>query len=664
MKKKGPQGAPISAQTFSLYGISGSFHVSPNGKWKIRHFATKASANNEGDGGNCLSLLRELKPMRERVEASKIKDMASLLQRDLSDQRVASDLIPYLISNPNGIGFFPSVLVALVPKNFLNSENGAGSTYPAPKGKGNEVDYQGYWSLETYEMNGRASALSRLAINPDKTDLVVLDGQHRANAFRYATNTFAGVNDGTAIYAPFYSELQAPSQFTSELPITIVWFEPSKVGQQVTPLEISRRIFVDVNTNAIAVNESRNILLDDRELASICTASFYSTLASESFNSKCLSLIHAGFDCDDERMPSCALFTPSVFRYACLMFAVGKDGFDDLEYRVTRDSAEQQANTDRLRKFFKSLPTSEQPALSVAEIDRSRLNAALAKTFSGYVFAALSKFELIKRHVQAGDKLAGTWVSDQDVLTEETWGKIFCGGEGLYSSYIRAGERDKVPTKIRLYLKAMKSIDDEFCRIRAKCIGAEQSLVDKTFATLSSKASLAGYFMALSLFVEKTGWSARKGKGVAPVEQFVNFMNKSNGRQWVRILTDLKNGAVGSELNPRLWPNMRNLYLRVLQNNGGGTYFEAGKPTLLQSPDYNFAKRQVEQKIQSYFETNTNEKIPPAKLRSFVMESVTASIKILKECGITPLAPKALQRAVEERAKVFAKEHALPENSD
>ena len=152
----------IRSQKFKLYGVLGEFMVAPSpNNWKICHFSVKASNDNDSTGGNCLSLLKELKPMRERIDADKISDMASLLQRDLSDYRVANDLVPYLMENQTGIGFFPGVLVALMPKGFLVS-NDDETKYPDKEEVNDEnekisYNFDNYWHYELFKVkdNGR-----------------------------------------------------------------------------------------------------------------------------------------------------------------------------------------------------------------------------------------------------------------------------------------------------------------------------------------------------------------------------------------------------------------------------------------------------------------------------------------------------------------------------
>jgi len=60
-------------------------------------------------------LTRFLKPVREAL-STKDMDFNQLLQRDLDDHRVATELVPYLMhANQAGPAFFPPIVVALLP---------------------------------------------------------------------------------------------------------------------------------------------------------------------------------------------------------------------------------------------------------------------------------------------------------------------------------------------------------------------------------------------------------------------------------------------------------------------------------------------------------------------------------------------------------------------
>src|SRR4051794_2695497 len=92
--------APIEKPLIRVFGMAGVFHVGPDASQgdavRIRYFNTVASGQDSVAAGNSRRLLEELKPMRERAQVSALRDLSSLLQRELDDERVAHQLVPYL----------------------------------------------------------------------------------------------------------------------------------------------------------------------------------------------------------------------------------------------------------------------------------------------------------------------------------------------------------------------------------------------------------------------------------------------------------------------------------------------------------------------------------------------------------------------------------------
>ena len=109
------------ASAISLNGFIGEFKT-PGSNYTIKFFSTLA---NNFDAGYS-SFLKKLEPLRDKIKPASIKDLGSLLQRDINDVRIANDLVPYILNdknNPSHIAFFPSVLCVLMPKNFLSDDN-------------------------------------------------------------------------------------------------------------------------------------------------------------------------------------------------------------------------------------------------------------------------------------------------------------------------------------------------------------------------------------------------------------------------------------------------------------------------------------------------------------------------------------------------------------
>ena len=85
-------GSTVGPQSIKLYGLLSHFSL-PDSPYKINYIST--FVNPQRNDGHA-ELLDELLPMRERLPARKIKQLGSLLQRNLNDFRVANELIPYL----------------------------------------------------------------------------------------------------------------------------------------------------------------------------------------------------------------------------------------------------------------------------------------------------------------------------------------------------------------------------------------------------------------------------------------------------------------------------------------------------------------------------------------------------------------------------------------
>ena len=203
-------------RAIELDGIHGTFRIN-DCAFAIHYFSTYATPSPEAAEEHYRGLLEELKPMRERVSAKDLTDLNALLQRDLSDERIARELVPYLCGEVSKVGFFPPVLAVLVPSGFIDAKAPGANVYPAAAFAENEMSYGKLWQLR---FHGGSQRLARLSIFAG-TEIIVLDGQHRANAFRYVSN----VLKPSDLHAVFYENAVKPPSFASDLPVTIAWFE-------------------------------------------------------------------------------------------------------------------------------------------------------------------------------------------------------------------------------------------------------------------------------------------------------------------------------------------------------------------------------------------------------------------------------------------------------
>lgn len=646
--------AIIDNQPFKVRGLFGKFAVI-GGKWRIHHFSTFASSNNESAAGNTKRLLSELKPMRERVAPSEIKDMSSLLQRDLDDARVANELIPYLLTNKANIGFFPAVLCAMLPKCFLSQEKDVEKGVVYPDGVTSEDgirSFENYWSLKVYDK----TAFAELTIDPSKTDIIVLDGQHRSNAFRFLTKSFA--TDAKDIHSHFYRNIDVPDDFDAELPVTIIWFERIN-DLAVDPKLISRRLFVDVNTTARKVHDSRNILLNDQSFSNVFTGLFYSKLAECGFDHAVLSLLHGAFDSDSEKNRSAlSICSPTVIEYAFRSFCLGQTELDNINPGLSRDFSPYYSNTDRIKRIISDNNNTNDNAKALAELSPGNqyLRQVFKNTGSEYAYKLLSQFPLSAVMIKATQELnvAINSVGWKNSTRTEVWNKVYCGGEGLFSSFV--GSTDAT-IKAGAYVTTIYEIEAKFKNIRRDLVKIKnnlnsQKLIEQAFETYGTKASITGLLMSLSKVHQKLGWNyqVKTKNGVEEkhktIDWCIKLLNGLSTEQWVYFLTEFKSRAIGNELKPLYWPRMRNMYLIVIQDQEALIIDDNKKRKLNffdnnfdESPDYNYVQSIVKEKTLAYKKLNSDQEPNSTLIRSYFDEAECSLKNLLKKVGLKSIRP-------------------------
>lgn len=641
-------GNPIVKSTIQVFGMFGTFRVgdgpAASEKVLVRYFNTVASGKQTEAAGNSLGLLRELKPMRERVNVSDLRDLSSLLQRELDDARVAEKLVPYLRGVDSTVGFFPGILVALVPKGFLHSKEGGSSEgsaesivyYPQPDsevdgGSQVSVKYGEYWTASRFKMAEATVSLGLMEIDPEITDLIVLDGQHRANAFRFATKTFDAVQSGETIYGAFYENAVPPENFDSELPVTIVWFEGQ---QEIEPRLISRKLFVDVNMGAQAVSESRRVLLDDRDRRSIITGSVYRGLAARAFDADKLSLLHTGFDCEEGEVHPLTLMLPARMHAVAAYAAFGRDVHSGWEPSLSNERPSAFSNYGRLKAIAPSLD--EAVAARAEKGDQEAFNetaAVLDDELAPKLIAIFEGYDFVGAHIRASVAL-DTWVKAQSVANRQVWDKVFRGGEGLYGGFSKVA--DDGAGSAHTYKRAIEEISGKFIDLReAELSSCSSDQVRRAYDTFSSRAGLIGFFMAAHFYFE------RQEDGWDNVQVFVSALNKVTAENWVRILADYK-PAIAKELDPKKWPIMRAIFLRVLQ--GADPSLQFFDPTLAQpyNPDIRLIRHAVDVSVKGYLNglspaQRETERVSEEQIKSWATDAITLLKDILGGVSLQPI---------------------------
>lgn len=289
--------APLSVSfTHKVIGTWGDF-TTPAGR--VSYILTKARLGKMGTDPE-RRLTSQLRPVREVLDSRGL-DFNQLLQRDLDDHRVATQLLPYLLKpNTTGPGFFPPIMAVLLP--FAGKD--PIDTFP-PAETPSQIQDEGAPFLET--RFGPSFAIRKLSApeggkphptlklgqclwNDEHAKLVVLDGQHRAMALLAVDRTLNQTWDqgsGSRFRHFYESRVQAllaeragaDASFLDnvEIPVVVCWF-PSLPEPVPNAHRAARKLFVDVNKEARPPSEARLILLSDTELLNIFTRSMLNRL--------------------------------------------------------------------------------------------------------------------------------------------------------------------------------------------------------------------------------------------------------------------------------------------------------------------------------------------------------------------------------------------------
>jgi hypothetical protein len=236
------------------------------------------------------ALLSHLAPVREIFDINQL-DFDEIMQRDIDDARVSSELIPYLLDEKSVdlVKLFPPIVVVVLPVK--EGENRPADLYPEVveeqiEGTNDEPSKyvlrsgtvgQEVFQFEQPIVEGQRLKhdLVRLRLNTHKTRLVIVDGQHRAMALLalYRNLKDQWSDEKRAPFKEYYSEwtpkyIQQFSLQEINLPIILCTF-PSLDGKYSGNFDLkkaARSVFLTLNKTARKVLNSRNILLNDNDI--------------------------------------------------------------------------------------------------------------------------------------------------------------------------------------------------------------------------------------------------------------------------------------------------------------------------------------------------------------------------------------------------------------
>lgn len=277
-----------SALDLNIKGSMGDFSVSQDATSSIRVHYLLSHLGLELAGDHQERLLSRLAPFREVFDTRSL-DFDQIMQRDIDDARVSTELIPYLLESARSglVKLFPPIIVVVLPTTSTGQPakfyppvqereiTEADTTYRVLRS--GEVGHE-VFELRQWVSDGEAQAhdFAELRVNTNRCKLVIVDGQHRAMSLLALYRNIKGWPERTRNVEPYY-KIWTPSRITrfdlsrARLPIMFCVF-PQLDGEAEAELPVHtacRSIFLALNKNARAVTKSRNILLDDRDVVAI-----------------------------------------------------------------------------------------------------------------------------------------------------------------------------------------------------------------------------------------------------------------------------------------------------------------------------------------------------------------------------------------------------------
>lgn len=198
------------------------------------------------------------------IEGSEKWEVRDLFQRDVDLDRVKEGLVPYLLDQ-SAIKFFNPLTLTFIPSD-ASHESFATSIpqIPLRKQKYDQYEYSCFENKDHYQFRYIEGSNQNGIVewNDTKTKLVAIDGQHRLSALKNV-HTDSDGREGVDF---------------DNWSIPVVLFGVRSIDEEITKdqrtLDIIRRTFIYINTEAREPTPTRQILLNDSKVNEICTQEF------------------------------------------------------------------------------------------------------------------------------------------------------------------------------------------------------------------------------------------------------------------------------------------------------------------------------------------------------------------------------------------------------
>lgn len=562
-----------TTQLTTLNGSIGKFKL-PNNPFVLKYFQTSVSAKVPGSHEH--KLLEEIKPIRDRMDISNISTVNDILQRDIDDSRIARDIIPYLLVTKRQPVFFPSIVVVLFPReNFSLRDN----YYPKATAIEGGVNYEDYWKYEDLpDTAGNATGLVKLQLNLYKAHPLAIDGQHRTAAFRWLSQIDS---NNSRIYDNFYSGLNQPDSFDSDLPVTILWFEHEESEDEIKIKNIAREIFIDINQSSQQISKSRHILMNNNSPSEFVTRRFYELLASKGYKAnEELNLMYSGFDYPYDvsgniTWSSHTLFVPEIISYSFgwLLFAkrhffsnLSNDKVNEPKKHSGSDFFELIVGEGNFEQFIhKKIDIEGSENQVINTVREKNLKVALSQNLLPNIYRHINSNGLYKAIFSTVNTISENFNSSNKSpyttpATRDAWKHMYLGAEGLYyivNNSKNPGARD--------YQIATKTIESEFLFILSEKLSISLSETKQLLKSMQSVAYLVGYLAALNYFTDRHDSFHEAANTTEQINEEIDWSI------YLKALEIFKKDYIKS-VDPKTWPSYRNIYLRVAHHYSKNVY--------------------------------------------------------------------------------------------
>lgn len=192
--------------------------------------------------------------------------LEELFQRDISWDRVDNEILSYLKSQTRP-QFFNALTVALLPAHSHSLGGEFGSAVEMPRipdaGLGEPIRIGGI-QLQFFGSDENVlQGAGKMKWATTHVDAVAVDGQHRLAAIKKFVRETSSDTWGEASVPCIFLIADERVGFRT----------PTGADEKPRTVSALRSVFIDLNKNARPVSPTRNILLDDLDLTSVCTRS-------------------------------------------------------------------------------------------------------------------------------------------------------------------------------------------------------------------------------------------------------------------------------------------------------------------------------------------------------------------------------------------------------